>query len=114
MKRMKYRLWAMVADDEGIVFATKNEFSRVRRGLVLVYTDRPEAEIPEEAVPVTDENAGDLLSEDELRWLTGCNIQVIERVAEECRIPMEKTMPSFLKRLEQELRRARNAEEAGE
>lgn len=115
---IRYCLWALPVNDESIVFATKNEFSRIRPNRVLVY--RPDERIldpfiPETAVPIADVDVGMFLDEDERRWLTKCNVTILERVADRYRVPMENAVPGFLERLKTELenmRRAKDAEEA--
>lgn len=117
MKEVRYGLWAMPVNDESIVFATENEFARIGDRRVLVYRSAgkgSEREIPETAVRISDEDAAEMLTEQEARWLTGCNVKVIERVAESFRAPMERTIPGFLKRLRTELENIRRATDAEE
>lgn len=110
MRNVKYRLWAMPITDESIVFATEQEFSRIGDGRVLAYLkDKDAPEIPAFEIG----NDGDL-TENELRWLTRCNIEILERTTKNYAVPMEKAMPLFLKRLNKELesiRRTKDAEE---
>jgi len=120
MKSVRYGLWAMPVNDECIVFATENEFVRIGNRRILVY--RPDEDgiaemLPKSAVRVTDEVAKKALTENEMRWLTRCNLTVIERITDKYRIPMEKAVPDFLKRLQTELediRRAKNAKKETE
>ncbi len=117
MKSVRYVLWAMPIDDETIVFATENEFARVGDNRVLVYLpDEKEAKksLPKSAVSIPDDVARVVLTDGEARWLTKCNITVIERVADTYRLPIEKTIPNFLERLKTELENIRRAKDAKE
>lgn len=114
MKSERYVLWAMPIDDETIVFATENEFSRVGDSRVLVYLPSGSKGIPKSAVMISDNVAQVMLTDGEERWLTKCNIAVIERAANVYHVPMEKAMPEFLNRLKTELENIRRAKDAKE
>lgn len=119
MKGVRYALWAMPVNDESVVFATENEFSRVGDSRVLVYRpdgEKPDGDVPETAMRFTDGDAAAFLTEPELRWLTKCNVTVIERTVDRYRVPMQNAVPDFLERLKTELenvRREKDAEKAG-
>lgn len=114
MKSERYVLWAMPIDDETIVFATESEFSRVGDNRVLVYLPSDSKDIPKSAVMVSDDVARLILTDGETRWLTKCNIAVIERVANRYHVPMGKAIPEFLNRLKTELENIRRAKDAKE
>lgn len=112
---IKYCLYALPVNDESIVFATKHEFARIRANRVLVYRQydrRSERDVPETAVRLSDGDAAAILDEDELRWLTKCNVTILERVADRYRVPMEEAIPGFLERLKTELEDMRRAKDA--
>lgn len=116
MKKVKYRLWALPISDETMEVANESEFSRIGDGRVLIYTDKPKKRVSPDAEEITDAISADVLTEPEEKWLMRCNLTICDRFVAKHKVPLEKSIPVFLKALEKELkdslRGATDAEEA--
>ncbi len=98
--KIRYRLYALSVDKNGMEQAAEQRFSRITPFYILVYVN---GDAPEGAVEITQTETHRLSKQDE-RWLLDCNVVILAEAARKHEKDIAADMSRRLDRLEAALK----------